>query len=291
MARGIIRQITAILAVLTIFISPRLSSSAFADEFDHSHSAYDSLLKKYVHDANVDYQGFINSGEEFNTYLKQLGSVNEKVFDNWSKEEKLTFWINAYNAFTIKAIIDHYPIKKKLSLASLIYPESSIRQIDGVWDKLKFQAAGKAVTLNEIEHEILRKKFDEPRIHVAIVCASFSCPDLRGEAYKADRINEQLENQAAEFINNPKKGVEIKPEEGKVKVSKIFNWFGADFIGKYGSTESFAGRDKQEKAVLNFVMTYLQSEEQREFLKSSKFGVSYLDYDWSLNDSNDKTPS
>src|SRR3990167_619036 len=133
--------------------------------FDQLHPIYDSLLKKYVHNAKVDYRGFVSSSEQFNAYLKQLGSVSEKDYVSWSREEKLAFWINAYNAFTIKAIIDHYPIKSKLSLSSIIYPKNSIRQINGVWDKLRFQAAGKMVSLNEIEHELLRKKFDEPRIH------------------------------------------------------------------------------------------------------------------------------
>ena len=253
-------------------------------KFDHLHPIYDSLLKKYVHNARVDYRGFISSSEQFNTYLKQLGSVSEKDYVSWSREEKLAFWINAYNAFTIKAIIDHYPIKSKLSLSSIIYPKNSIRQINGVWDKLRFQAAGKMVSLNEIEHELLRKKFDEPRIHFAIVCASVGCPDLLSEAYRADKINSQLESQAVKFVNNTIKGAQINTVEEMVKLSKIFDWFGEDFIDKYGSTELFKGRSAKEKAVLNFIREHIKSEEERFFLGSKHFKISYFDYDWNLNE-------
>lgn len=253
-----------------------------ASEFNHMHQIYDSLLKKYVHDARVDYGGFISSSEQFNSYLQQLGSVNEKDYLSWSREEKLAYWINAYNAFTIKAIIDHYPIKSKFGLSGMIYPENSIRQINGVWDKLRFLAAGETVTLDEIEHEILRKEFDEPRIHFAIVCASVGCPDLLSEAYRADKIDSQLESQAAKFINNETKGTRIDSHD--VKLSKIFKWFGEDFIDEYGSTELFQGRSTKERAVLNFVRKYITSQTKRFFLESNHFKISYLDYDWSLNE-------
>jgi len=260
------------------------------DGFDHSHSIYDSLLKRYVHNARVDYRGFIASSEEFNTYLKQLGSVAESDYANWSRDEKLAFWINAYNAFTIKAIVDHYPISRSLSLVSLLFPKNSIRQIEGVWDTLRFRAAGRMVTLDEIEHEILRKRFKEPRIHFAIVCASLGCPDLRNEAYRGDTINEQLESQAMEFVNNPQKGVRIDPANRTVKLSEIFKWFGEDFIHEYGNTGLFKNGNEKERAVLSFVRKHLRSQEQRQFLEGNYFKISYLDYDWSLNELRDKTP-
>jgi Protein of unknown function, DUF547. len=286
MARRILQGVVVFLFTLTVYVLP--GHFSFAEEFDHSHSVYDSLLKKYVHNAKVDYKGFIDS-EEFNTYLNQLGSASESEYENWSRDEKLAFWINAYNAFTIKAIVDHYPIDRGSGVTSFFYPKNSIRQIDGVWDKLQFRAAGRMVTLNEIEHEILRKQFEEPRIHAAINCASTSCPDLRSEAYKASKINEQLENQAIEFVNNPEKGAKINITGGTVKVSKILDWFGGDFVSKYGDTGLFKGRSKEERAVLNFVRTYLQSDKEKEFLESNEFDFSYLDYDWGLNELKDTT--
>jgi hypothetical protein len=209
--------------------------------------------------------------------------VSESDYTNWSPEEKLSFWINAYNAFTIKAIIDNYPIKGSVFS---IYPRNSIRQINGVWDKLQFRAVGKTVTLEEIEHEILRKQFNEPRIHFAIVCASLGCHDLRNEAYKADIINEQLENAAIIFINNPQKGVEINSATKVVNISKIFKWFGEDFIDGFGKTLLFNDRDTKDRTVLNFITNHLKSYKQKAFLENNRFKISYLDYDWSLNELN-----
>jgi hypothetical protein len=295
MATRFTQVMIIVLAFLSILAGPKQGHFTFSLEtnssvaensgkFDQSHSIYDSLLKKYVHNARVDYKGFIASSEEFNTYLKQLGSVSESDYANWSREEKLAFWINAYNAFTIKAVIGHYPIGRNISLASIIYPKNSIRQINGVWDRLRFQAVDKMVTLNEIEHGILRKEFKEPRIHFAIVCASLGCPDLRNEAYRANLIDEQLEKAATEFINNPQKGVRISPADGTVRLSKIFNWFGADFIEKHESTELFKDRGPKERTVLNFVRKHLKSEEERKYLEGNNFKISYLDYDWILNE-------
>jgi hypothetical protein len=275
-------------ARLTFSLETNNSVTGEPSKFDQSHSIYDSLLKKYVHNGRVDYKGFIASKEEFDTYLKQLGSVSENDYVNWSREEKLVFWINAYNAFTIKAVTNHYPIKRNKNLVGVFYPKNSIRQIDGVWDKLKFQAVGRTVTLENIEHGILRKEFKESRIHFAIVCASVGCPDLRGEAYKANVINEQLESAATEFINNPQKGVKINPDDKTVRLSRIFDWFGGDFIEKFGNGELFKDRDPKERAVLNFVEKHLQFEEERRFLKKGKFKTSYLKYDWTLNGLNDK---
>ncbi len=288
--------IIVILGVIVFsFESPNSSSLilsyALAEKetegFDHSHSIYDSLLKEYVRDAKVDYKGFIASGKEFDTYLRQVGSASENDYASWSREQKLAFWINAYNAFTIKAIIDNYPIEKRFGLISFFYPKNSIRQIDGVWDKLEFRAVGKMVTLNQIEHEILRKEFKEPRIHAAIVCASIGCPDLRSEAFTADKTNEQLESQAKRFVSNPNKGVQINTVDKTVKLSKIFDWFGEDFVERYGSTGLFKDRSPKERAVLNFAIKHLKSEEERKFLESDQFKISYLDYDWSLNERRD----
>lgn len=287
MKMDLVKGVIVILGVLSIFIGPKEASFTFSLEaeeakpFDHSHSIYDSLLKKYVKNGRVDYKGFKASSEEFNAFLRNLGSVSESDYSKWSREEKLSFWINAYNAFTIKAIIDNYPIKG--SVLSF-YPRNSIRQINGVWDKLQFQAVGKTVTLEEIEHEILRKQFNEPRIHFAIACASLGCPDLRSETYKADIINEQLEIAAIIFINNPQKGAEINSATKAVKISKIFKWFGEDFIEGSENTELFNDRNAKDRAVLNFVRNHVESQEERAFLERDRFKISYLKYDWSLNE-------
>ena len=258
------------------------------DSFDHSYATYNSLLKRYVINARVNYEGFINSRAEFETFLRALGSVDENVFESWTEEQRLAFWINAYNAFTIKAIIDHYPIKRSFTLVGIFYaPSDSILQIKGVWTKLQFRALGNMVTLEEIEHETLRKKFNEPRIHMAINCASISCPDLRNEAYTPEKLEEQLADASINFVNNPDKGVYVNEQSGKVKLSKIFKWFGDDFINNYGSKKLFNNYSLKENAVLNFTSDYIESEEVKEYLMNNKLKIGYLGYDWHLNEQTD----
>ncbi|MCZ6468869.1 MAG: DUF547 domain-containing protein [Candidatus Dadabacteria bacterium] len=258
------------------------------DSFDHSYAAYNSLLNRYVKNARVNYEGFINSRAKFETFLRALGSVDENVFESWTEEQRLAFWINAYNAFTIKAIIDHYPIKRSFTLVGIFYaPSDSILQIKGVWTKLQFRALGNMVTLEEIEHETLRKKFNEPRIHMAINCASISCPDLRNEAYTPEKLEEQLADASTNFVNNPDKGVYVNEQSGKVKLSKIFKWFGDDFINNYGSKKLFNNYSLKENAALNFTSEYIESEEVKEYLMNNKLKIGYLGYDWHLNEQTD----
>ena len=258
------------------------------DSFDHSYATYNSLLNRYVINARVNYEGFINSRAKFETFLRTLGSVDKDVFESWTEEQRLAFWINAYNAFTIKAIIDHYPIKRSFTLVGIFYaPSDSILQIKGVWTKLQFRALGNMVTLDEIEHQILRKKFNKPRIHMAINCASISCPDLRNEAYTPEKLEEQLADASINFVNNPDKGVYVNEQSGKVKLSKIFKWFGDDFINNYGSKKLFNNYSLKENAVLNFTSEYIESEEVKEYLMNNKLKIGYLGYDWHLNEQTD----
>jgi hypothetical protein len=236
-------------------------------EFDHKHSAFDRLLKRYVMNGRVDYEGFASSKEEFNEYLAALAEADTS---GWSREEKLAFWINAYNAFTIKAIIDNFPV-------------SSIKEIPGVWDRLTFKAGGMSVTLGQIEHKILRKDVSEPLIHFAIVCASLGCPKLRSESFKAETIMSQLRDSASDFVNDEDK-VSIRPDRSEVRVSRIFKWFGEDFVGRFGDPSSSSWwSNGKDKAVLNFLSVYIKSEPLREFLKNGQAKIKYLPYDWHLN--------
>lgn len=255
------------------------------EKFDQSYAAYNALLSRYVSDGRVNYEGFIESRSELEKFLNSMGSVDPEELETWSEQEKLAFWINAYNAFTIKVIIDNYPIKRSFSLVGIFYaPSNSILQIKGVWDKLQYRVAGRLITLGDIEHEILRKDFNEPRIHMAIVCASISCPDLANQAYTGDEIEEQLTEASVRFINNPDKGALIDEKDNRVKVSKIFKWFGEDFIKNYGKPVRFRDESLKNNSVLNFVSEYLVSDNQKGFIDKGDFKFSYLKYDWHLND-------
>ncbi len=222
------------------------------------HDIWDSLLKKHVSDkGNVNYKGFIEDQASFDQYLDLL-SNNHPNKDNWSKEEQLAYWINAYNAFTVKIVADNYPVKSIKKIGGFI------PFINSVWDKQFIKIQGQKYDLNNIEHNILRTEFNEPRIHFAINCASVSCPQLRNEAYTADKIEAQLDHAAHLFINDSEKN-NITPN--KIKISKIFSWFQGDFTKSLGP----AG-----------VMAYISKYAETEIMRDAT--VSYMDYDWNLNE-------
>lgn len=209
------------------------------------HSGFTSILQKYVSNGEVNYQGIKDDASTFNTYLELL-KANHPA-ENWSREQKLAYWINAYNAFTIQLILNNYPLK-------------SIKDISSPWDQEFIQIRDNLYSLNNIEHEILRK-MNEPRIHFAIVCASFSCPELRNEAFVAMKLESQLEEQTSKFINDSKRNM---ISEKKAEVSEIFNWFSGDF-------ESLGG---VEGVVRKYSKTSL----------SDKLKISFMDYNWDLNE-------
>ena len=141
---------------------------------------------------------------ELDEFVTAFGRLDEKVYEKWDEKAKIAFWLNAYNAFTLKAIIDNYPIKSSF-FRSRVYPKNSIRQIPGVWDKIPFTVMGQDLTLEHIEHKILREGFDEPRIHMALVCAAIGCPPLRNEPYLGEELDDQLDDQTRRFLANQEK--------------------------------------------------------------------------------------
>jgi len=210
------------------------------------HKSWDRLLHSFVDDnGNVDYLGFKKESEALNRYLEQLGK--NTVNENWSREKKLAYYINLYNAATVKLIMDNYPL-------------ASIRDINKPWDKAWIKYGGEFISLGEIEHQILRK-MNEPRIHFAINCASYSCPKLLNEAYTEVKLDKQLDKASKDFVNDPSRN---KISENKVALSKIFKWYKKDFENN-GS-----------------LIVYLN-----QYLKSSinpDAKIEYLKYNWSLNE-------
>ena len=269
-------------------VSGLSSKSTASKEFDHSHSKFDLLLKKYVDDGWVDYKGIISDKTLFYEYLNVIGNVEASLYKNWTQEQKLAFWINAYNAFTIQAVFERYPIKER-SLIGLFFPQNSILQISGIWSRLKFKAVGQYLTLGHIEHDILRKSFNEPRIHFAIVCASRSCPDLRVEAYRADILEIQLNDQTLKFINNSQKGVRWDTGKQVLYVSKIFKWFKEDFKKKSSTINLSIDSPMLNKPVIRFIDFYIKDESLKNIIAGDQhIKVSYLHYDWRLNDQAEK---
>lgn len=216
------------------------------DVKDVDHSLWNALLKKYVSaSGKVNYKGFINDKVALQSYLDLL---SEKIPANdWSKNAKLAYWINVYNAFTVKLIVDNYPLK-------------SINDINNPWKTKFFSLQGKKYSLEEVENDILRK-MNEPRIHFAINCASFSCPNLLNQAYTSSKLESQLQTVTKSFINDTTKN---KITSNEIKISEIFNWYAADF--KTSNTS---------------IIDYLNKFSTIKIDDNAK--VSFMNYDWSLN--------
>jgi len=245
-------------ALVAWIIAGNVNTHNIEYQVDTSFPGYETwneLLTNYVEKSgDVDYDGFIRDSVDLNSYLYQLSANPPSL--KWSKEQQLTYWINAYNAFTIQLIIRNYPLLSIKEIGGKI----QVPFINSPWDIAFIRIGNNTLTLNNIEHQILRKQFDEPRIHFAIVCASTSCPRLRNEAYRPEIIEEQLQEQAVDFVNDPSKNIIGKD---LVEISKIFQWFGGDFTNN-GS-----------------LIDYLNKYSTIPINRNAK--VRYLDYDWNLN--------
>ncbi|RJP75051.1 MAG: DUF547 domain-containing protein [Candidatus Abyssobacteria bacterium SURF_17] len=270
------------LAVVLLFLSNSATARA-GDTFDYG--TYAAVLDVYVDEHGmVAYKSLKENREKLDAFATDLATLSPQTYSQWTDKEKVAFWINAYNALTLLAIINHYPIEPSF-VGSFLYPKNSIRQISGVWDKLQFAVMGSKMTLDEIEHETLRKNFDEPRIHMALVCAAKGCPPLRSEPYTGEKLDAQLDDQTIRFLKDPGK-LRIDPVEGKVYTSSIFKWFGKDFVKKYGTQEKFADKSETERAPLAFISEYVD-QSIANYLATGDYALEYLDYDWSLNEQGD----
>lgn len=233
--------------------------TAAAASFDHSHAAFSKILKSCVAGDLVDYTGLKRSPARLDAYLKTLAGVTERDFKQWSQDQQIAYFVNLYNAQTLKLIVENYPI-------------ASIKKIGwlpgAAWRKKFIPLMKKTVSLGHIEHEILRKKYSVPEIHFALVCAAKGCPPLLNEAYVAERLNQQLATQGRKFLADSTKN-RVDAVKRQVHLSPIFKWFDEDFEKKSGS-------------VIGFVQDYLPAAAAKQL--GPGFRIEYTDYDWSLND-------
>ena len=238
-----------------IFVFALCGLSLLANAAAPDHSAWDKLLKKHVDNKGVvNYAGFKKDYDDLKKYLDML-SANAPA-DAWTKDDQLAYWINAYNAFTVQLILDNYGVKSIKDIGAKI----KIPFVNTPWDVKFITIGGKKMDLNNIEHGIIRKKFAEPRIHFALVCAAKSCPPLRNEAYTADRLNTQLDDQGRDFLNDPTKN---EVTEKSAEISKILSWYGGDFT--------------KTMPMVDWINKYANK-------KMSKDGsISYKTYNWELN--------
>lgn len=226
--------------------------------FDQSHSAFTKMLNLYVvesgAESTVNYTAFKNDELRLDSYLLEISNVSSQSFNKFSPNEKLAFLINAYNAFTIKLILMNYPV-------------TSIKKIGGIfsspWKQRVFKLFGKEVHLDEIEHEMIRKGYSDPRVHFSLVCASVGCPSLASKAYTATNLSEVLEERTALFLSDKKRN-RYDPQSKTLHLSPIFKWYGGDF-------------EKESGSVVNFV------KERMSFKDKIITETIFTDYDWSLN--------
>jgi hypothetical protein len=223
------------------------------------HSLFTKVLQSHVEDGLVNYAGF-KSDTLFEQYLQVLAVTDPATLN--SREEHLAFWINAYNAYTIKLIVERMPLEsiRDISLGLPI--------LFGPWSIDIADIGGGLYTLNEIEHDIIRDEFADPRIHFALVCAALSCPKLREESYEGSTLNAQLDEDARRFLNDPER-TQFDLEAHTVYLSKIFDWYDSDFEESAGSVRSFISR-------------YVPHDEKL-LIESEDVEIEYLPYDWALN--------
>ncbi len=269
------RQFVALAGVLAVAFTFTVPTQA--QSFDHTHAAWTTLLKKHVvlldggKASQVRYAGMLADHAALKAYLAQLSAVSAAAFDGYTKPQQMAFLINAYNAYTVELILTKYP---KLE---------SIRDLGSFttkpWGIKNIPLLGTTMTLDNIEHDTLRAKgrFDDPRVHFAVNCASVGCPMLREEAFVPERLEAQLEEQALRFMSDRSRN-RFNAASGKLEVSKIFDWYGGDFkLGHKGiaSLPAFAAK---------YAVQLTDAPADRERIKAKDFSVGFLDYDWKLND-------
>ena len=226
-------------------IVPPVVEEEKPEEVIFNHDTWNHLLQSYVSSTGkVNYEGFRSSAAEFESYLNDL--ANNPPNASWSREKTMAYWINAYNAFTIKLIVDYYPVR-------------SIKEIHNgnPWDVRWIKIGGKTYTLNNIENDILRPKYKDARIHFAVNCAAYSCPPLANKAFTEQNLNSLLEQQTKQFVNN---AAFNSISANSVQVSRIFEWYASDF---------------------GDLITYLNKYSNTKIAAGTK--VDYKEYDWKLN--------
>ena len=260
---GIAGLLAALLMAHPVFAEP--------EPFDHQHALFTAVLENHVRwnaegtATTVDYAALKAGPQTLDRYLQSLSAVSRKEFDTWTSDQQLAFLINAYNAFTLKLIIDNYPVE-------------SIKNIGRFWQKpwgiRFFRLLDEEMHLDQVEHEIIREpgKYDEPRIHFAVNCAAIGCPALRDRAFTADQLDRQLDDSTRRFLRDRTRNY-FDAESGVLQISSIFRWYREDFETA-GTLSEWLAEYANELA---------DNEQHRQQLKTG-VPVKFLDYDWKLNE-------
>ena len=273
-----VRGTAVVVACLALTLTLAAQPQSPAPGSDPLHRPLDQILDVNVRDGLVYYRALQSSRGALDRYVASL-NVPAATYESWTREGKMAFWVNAYNAFVLQTVVSRYPIRG----ASSAYPPSSIRQIPGAFDQLKHRAAGKSVTLDEIDKVIL-PEFKEPRLALALGRGAVSSGRLRSEAYTAARLPEQLEEIQKEFVTRERL-FKTDRTANQIAVSAILSWHEAEFVAAHAAKapERFAGRSPIERAIVAFITPNLLPLE-KELLDENRFKVAFLEFDWRLND-------
>ncbi len=257
------------------------------------HDKFSGILSEFVDDEGmVDYRRLKQKRGKLKLLLSEFTKLKRNEYNSWSKEDKIAFWINAYNMRMLHIIIDNYPIESDRWLRLLPgWEPDSIRHIDkriGGIKKQKFYIMDEVFTLPQVEELFRREGFDEPRAFFALFYATLAGPPLRNEPYSGDKLYKQLDDQAKKFISSPL-GFRIDRDKRRVYLSVILkpSWFGSGFISRYGTNKKFKEEQPAVRAVLSFITNYI-SEQDKRFLEVENYSIEYIKYSWRLNDSSEK---
>lgn len=267
------------IAVLLATVAPRAQNYEPSPDLDALHVPFDALLDLHVRDGLVYYRALQGDRARLNRYIASLDApATASGYASWDKDGQKAFWINAYNAFVMQTVVDHYPIRG----TSKAFPPNSIRQIPGAFEKLPHMAAGRSVTLDQIENTILAE-FKDPRLFLVLGRGAVGSGRLRSEAFGEKSAERQLAQARQQFAVTPR-WAKVDALAGRVSISPILSWRAPAFIEEYAD-DSFdlAKREPIERAVIGFLRPQLLDAEV-EFIRKNAFQLTYLPFDWRLND-------
>ena len=249
------------------------------------HDKCAEILDSFVNDDGfVDYKGLKQEGIKLRTLLEEFNNLDPDEYRSWLKEDRLAFWINAYNLNKLKIVSANYPVQSSSRFLRVLWGPMDIRHIERKITEFKFLVMDEEFSFKKIENNFFRKEFDDPRIFLALSDACMSSPPLRNEPYYGYKLNEQLDDQTKKFLSNPLAFV-IDKQKQRVYLSALFEAgrFGTEFLKKYAMDRKFKDHPPVTRAVLNFITEYV-SEYDVSFLERQSYSVKYMTYDWKIND-------
>jgi hypothetical protein len=257
-----------------------LMNSAITQAFDHQHQMFTQVLSDVVKlspnkkQTRVDYGLLSKQPDKLNEYLTTLSLVKQNEYQLWTADEQLSFLINAYNGFTLQLIHQNYAKFQSGKVESI---KDLGRFFSSPWKKSFFTLLDEKHSLDDIEHNMIRIWFERPRIHAALVCAAVSCPPLRSQAFVADSLYAQLDDQMRQFLSDDQRNT-INLIDNRVQLSSIFKWYGEDF------EKGQQGFNSLKDLIKVYQTDIAKDPQQLTWLKKQGFSIRYLDYDWRLND-------